>query len=108
MDGWWIECGVLMLLPQQLDWNQARTRWKAILDVLLGNPSLNSQILDNVALANGTTTVNHGLGRTLTGWRVIRINGAATIYDKQDTNSMPDLTLILTSSAAVIVSLEVF
>lgn len=102
------EWGLVMLLPQQLDWPQARTRWKAILDVLISNRSLQSQILSNVLLANGTTVVNHLLGRDLTGWRIIRINGAASVYDQQATNQTPELTLVLTSNAAVTVSLEVF
>lgn len=42
------------------------------------------------------------------GWRIVRINGSATIYDQQSQNTTPDLTLILNSSASVIVSLEVF
>lgn len=97
-----------MLLPQQLDWPQARTRWKAILDILLSNRSLNSVILKNVSLINGTTIINHTLGRDLLGWRVIGINAAATIYDQQSSNQTPDLTLVLVSSAVAIVSLEVF
>lgn len=98
----------MQLLPQQLDWEVARTRWKSILDVLLGNPSLDCSILPSVALINGTTVVNHLLGRKLTGWRIVGINAVATIYDKQSSNQTPDLTLVLTSNAAVTVSLEVF
>lgn len=97
-----------MLLPQQLSWEQARTRWKAILDVLLSNQSLNSLILSNVSIANGTTVINHTLGRPLLGWRVVRLSGAATIYDNQDQNQTPGLTLVLVSDADVTVSLEVF
>ena len=98
----------MQLLPQQLSWESARTKWKSILDVLLGNPSLNCSILQDVSLANGTTVINHRLGRKLQGWRVVRIDGAATIYDQQDSNPNPQLTLVLVSSAAVITSLEVF
>jgi hypothetical protein len=61
-----------------------------------------------VALANGTTVVNHLLGRKLIGWRIIGINGAATIYDQQASNQTPALTLVLVSNAAVIANLEVF
>lgn len=85
-----------------------QTKWRSILNPFLANPSLQSIILKDIALINGTTTINHLLGRTLTGWRIIRINAAATIYDKQATNQSPDLTLVLVSNAACTVSLEVF
>jgi hypothetical protein len=102
-----------MLLPQITSptiasIQTALTKWKSILDQVLMNPSLQSSILENVPLVNGSTTINHGLGRTLTGWRVIRLSGAATIHDTQSNNPQPTLTLLLTSSAAVTVSLEVF
>ena len=85
-----------------------QTKWKSILDVLLSNPSLQSSILQNVSLINGTNTINHLLGRKLVGWRIIGINAAATLYDKQATNSRSDLTLILVSNAACIAQIEVF
>lgn len=78
------------------------------MDPVLANPSLNSSILANVSLVNGSTTINHGLGRPLQGWRIVRINGSASVYDTQNNNPQPALTLLLTSSAAVEVSLEVF
>ncbi len=84
------------------------TKWKSLLDPMLGNPSLQSTILSNVSLINGTTAVNHRLGRKLQGWRIVRIKAAATIYDNQDSNPHQDLTLILISNAAVVVDLEVF
>lgn len=97
-----------MKLPQGLTLSLMQTRWAAILNPLLGNPSLNSVILGNVSLNNGTTVVNHLLGRKLTGWRIIRINAAATIYDQQASNQMPESTLVLVSNAVATVSLEVF
>jgi hypothetical protein len=56
-------------------------------------------------LINGTTIINHGLGKMQQGWFIVDINGAATIYRSQPLN---DKTLILNSSAAVIVSIGVF
>jgi len=97
-----------MQLPKGLTLPLLQTKWAAILNPLLGNPSLDSVILQNVSLAIGTNTINHTLGRKLQGWRIILINGAATIYDKQGSNQTPDLTLVLVSNAAVMVSLEVF
>jgi hypothetical protein len=97
-----------MQLPYGLELSQMQTKWRSILNPLIGNPSLQSVILSNIPLVSGSNPVNHTLGRKLTGWRIIRINAAATIYDTQDQNTMPDLTLLLTSSAPCVVSLEVF
>jgi len=85
-----------------------QNRWSAILNVMLGNPSLQCSILNNVALVDGTTVVNHLLGRNLQGWRIIGNNAGAVIYDKQASNQTPQLTLVLVSSAACTVQLEVF
>jgi len=95
-------------LPKGLDLPLMQTKWAAQLNPLLSNPSLASIILSPVVLINGTNTINHTLGRKLTGWRIVGINAAATIYDQQATNSMTDLTLILVSNAAATISLEVF
>lgn len=85
--------------------SQLQTQWAAILNVLIGNPSLQCNILSNVSLKNGVTVINHLLGRTQQGWRIVDINGSASIYRSQPFN---DKTLTLTSNAAVTVSLEVF
>ncbi len=85
-----------------------QTAWATQLDPLLSNPCLQSIILKNVALINGTTVINHKLSRKLQGWKLVRIRAAATIYDSQDTNPSPDLTLRLVSNAAVICDIEVF
>lgn len=94
-----------MQLPKQLDLAMMQSRWSAILNTYIANPSLNSIILFDVSLGVGVTVVNHLLGRTPNGWRVVDIDAAATVY-----RSAPftDLTLTLTSSAAAKVSLEVF
>lgn len=85
-----------------------QNKWSSILNVLLGNPSLQSNILNGILLSDGTTVVNHLLGRKLLGWRIIGINAAAIIYDGQTNNQTPDLTLILISDAICKVNLEVF
>lgn len=84
-----------------------QSKWKSILDPLLSNPSNQASILPSVSLINGTTVINHLLGRKLIGWKVIGITAAATIYDKQATNQTPDKTLVLVSNAACVVNLEV-
>lgn len=85
-----------------------QNRWKSILDKLLTNPSLQSNILKDVQLAIGLNVVNHLLDRNLIGWRIIGINAPATIFDSQANNQTPQTTLILNSNAKVMISLEVF
>lgn len=79
--------------------------WSTKINPLLKNPSLQCRLIKGVLLANGTTVINHLLGRTQQGWRLVDIDGAATIYRSAALNA---LTLTLTSNAAVTVSLEVF
>ncbi len=86
--------------------NQMQTKWRGILNPLLAKPQ--SIILTNVSLINGTTVINHLLGRPLQGWKPVRVRASATIYDSQDSNQTPAVTLVLVSSAAVVVDLEVF
>lgn len=97
-----------MSLPRRLEWEIAQDRWAAQLEPMLANPSNNSLILKKVALINGTTTINHLLGRKLQGWKIVRQRAAASIYDVQDSNQTPELTLKLVSNAAVTVDIEVF
>lgn len=85
-----------------------QTKWKSILDPLISNRASQSLILKNIKLGVGRNTINHGLGRTLQGWFVIRQNSSATFYDNQEVNSTPETTLILVASAPCLVSLEVF
>jgi hypothetical protein len=84
------------------------SQWSTQISDLLQNPLVQGSVLPNVALINGTTTVNHKLGKKLTGWILVGINGTAEIYDLQTTNPRPELTLILVSNAAVNVNLYVF
>lgn len=61
-----------------------------------------------MTLSAGTNTINHLLGRTLQGYRIIRQRAAASIHDEQDDNQMPQLTLVLVSTASVVIDLEIF
>lgn len=96
------------MLPQRLPWDRAQTQWAQELNPIIANPTNNSIILKNVALVAGTNVINHLLSRNLQGWNPTRIRAAATIYDLQDANQTPQLTLVLVSSANVVVDLEVF
>lgn len=92
-------------LPNQMPSNPIITRWKALLDPLLANPLNSVNILENQALVNGVTVINHKLGRKMEGWFITDINGAATIFRSASFNSQ---TLTLTSNAAVTINLAVF
>lgn len=85
-----------------------QTQWASAINPLLSNPLVSGLVLKNVPLATGSTQVNHRLGRKLQGWCLIRKRASADIYDAQDSNSMPELTLSLVSDANVLVDLYVF
>jgi hypothetical protein len=94
-----------MQLPQSLPWDLASFKWSSILNPLLANPLNQVIIVKNVFLKNGSTTFNHGLGRTPQGWFLVDINGSANVYRGASFN---ELTLTLISSAAVTASIGVF
>lgn len=82
--------------------------WAQTLDPIISNPTTNPVILKNISLVTGPNAVNHRLGRKLQGWSLSRIRAAATVYDTQDSNPTPQLTLTLTASAPVVVDLVVW
>lgn len=77
----------------------------SVLNPIIAAPQTSAKILKTVALINGTTIINHGLGRMMQGWIIIDVDAAATIYRSQPFN--PN-TLSLTSNAACTIALEVF
>lgn len=95
-------------LPQQLPVDQLQSKWAAVLNPVIACPLINGLLLENVALEIGANVVNHRLGRKLTGWIIVRQNAAANIYDMQEFNQMPQLTLNLTTDADTTVSMWVF
>lgn len=95
-------------LPQKLTLDMMQTRWASELNPVLNNPLIDGLLIEGISLSNGTTVVNHLLGRKLQGWFIVGINAAATVFDNQATNQMPQLTLSLTSNAACTVNLWVF
>lgn len=95
-------------LPTNLSWDMADDRWASQINPIISRAQNNSLIIKNVELSIGINTINHGLGQKLQGWNLTRKRGPASIYDAQDTNQMPQLTLTLVSDAAVSIDLEVF
>ncbi len=100
------------MLPQfqsdDRDFQLMQNAWGSQLNPLLARPQNQSNVLKNIVLAAGDNTVNHLLGKNLQGWKIVRQRASASIYDKQDTNQRPNLTLILNASGAVSIDLEVF
>lgn len=95
-------------LPQKLPLELMRTQWSQAIDPVITNPLNNASILKNVSLMTGANVINHKLGQNLQGWWIIRQRASASVFDTQDTNQIPQLTLNLTSSANVVVDLAVF
>lgn len=85
-----------------------QTRWASILEPIISNPMLSGAVLKQVELSIGINVVNHKLGRKLQGWFLVRQRGPANVYDTQDANNMPALTLTLTSDASVSVDIWVY
>ena len=88
--------------------NQVQSNISFALAPIVTNPAVFGILLTGQALIAGATTLNHGLGRALQGWIVVRQRASAIIWDSQDANTTPDSTLILNSSAAVTVDLYLF
>lgn len=81
-----------------------QTKWAAELNPLLGNPIVQGNIVES-DLILGVTVVNHKLGRKPVGWIIVDQDGGASVYRSAPFN---DLTLALTSNAAVTVRILVF
>lgn len=95
-------------LPQKQTLEQLQPKWASILNPIIKNPSNNANILQNINLVVGTNTINHLLGQKLQGWRISRQRALASIYDQQDNNQTPQLTLVLVADNPVTIDLEVF
>ena len=86
-----------------------QSRWATILDPIVDNSLLKRSLLTGIVLTTGVTNnINHKLQRKLQGWNIVRQRASASIYDTQDANTTPDLTLQLITSADVTVDIEVF
>lgn len=89
------------------DLNMMQTRWATEINPILGNPLNSASLLKNITLTTGNNTINHLRGVPLNGYIVAGMRGGfSQIYNVVST--MPSLTLILNSSAAVTIDLLVF
>ena len=97
-----------MALPLQLPLELMQTAWATELNPLLKNPINAGVLLKSITLAVGANTINHRLGRKLQGWMLTRQRASGSVYDTQDANKFPELTLQLQSSAVMVVDIYVF
>jgi hypothetical protein len=88
--------------------NRIQDNTKKAVAQINSNVLTSGTILNSIALKSGSNTINHKLGKTLTGWFIVRQRASATIYDQQDSNKTPTQTLSLNSSADVTVDIYVF
>lgn len=78
------------------------------LNPIFNTPTLGGNLLTSQILKAGANSINHGLGRNLNGWQIVRQRSQANLWDNQDNNNSPQLTLALNSSASVVVDIYVF
>lgn len=93
---------------QDVDLATVQRNLVRVLQPVFNTPILGGNLLTQQTLAVGANSINHGLGRTLNGWQIVRQRAQADIWDSQDTNKTPQLTLALNSSAIVIVDIYCF
>ncbi len=88
---------------------QVQSLIQDILDEIADKPHLDSFLLEEVDLESGTVNlVEHGLNRIIRGFKVVKQNANANIWEDEADESNRLKLLPLRSSAAVTVSLEVF
>ena len=94
---------------QSKDLSMLQTNWAQQLNPVIELPTNQGVLLENVKLSTGDNVINHKLGRKLQGWQVVRMqDGFVQIYDKQNSNQMSNLTLVLNSSGTGTINLFVF
>lgn len=82
---------------------------EAVLNVVTDKAILDGNRITNVSLTTGTTNeINHGLGRELIGWIILRKRSQADVWDLQDDSQNKKKTLSLACSADVKIDLWVF
>jgi len=76
------------------------------LDVVSNKPIVSGRLIEGVNLSTSPTTINHGLGRNVQGYIIVKSTSGVTVYFTP--SDFPKRTLILTASADSTVSVWVF
>lgn len=85
-----------------------QTNWALKLNPVIDLPMNSGNFLKSISLVSGSNQINHLLSRKLQGWFLVRKRASADIYDTQDSNTTPSITLSLVSDATVSVDIFVF
>lgn len=89
--------------------NQLQTNIEEAFTPLVERTQNDSIVLMGIPLVTGRNNiVSHTLGRKLQGWKLARLRAPAQVWDTQDLNKSPTLSLWLSCSADVVVDIEVF
>lgn len=97
-----------ILQTEDINLNRVQSNFVRALNPVFNNALLDGGLLKNVSLISGQNAVNHLLGRNLTGWFLVRKRGSSDVWDTQDVNATPHLTLLLNAASAVEVDIYVF
>lgn len=91
------------------DLRQVQDAVGAVFRSLSSKEIIDGQLISGLRITVGTAlSVEHKLGRAITGWAVIGLGANAVVWDSQATNKTPARTLILNASASVTINLWVF
>ena len=90
------------------EFNQFQSQVISSVQPVLSNPIVNGRLIESLSVSSGSNIIDHGLGRELLGWIVVRNNANVTFYDTQASNANPARTLLLTASGNATISLYVF
>ena len=73
---------------------------------ITSNPTLDFRILEDISVSTTATDIDHGLGRPVLGYFIIKSNAQVTIFDT--TSTTPNVTVKITASATATINLYVF
>lgn len=79
-----------------------------VFNVLLEKDILDGRLIKNIGLSSTPVSIDHKLGREVSGWILVRNSADARVWDDQASNTLPSTSLILVASAITVVSIWVF
>lgn len=76
------------------------------LNQLTNNVILDGVLVENISVSTSPTQINHGLGREVRGYLLVKSSANVTIYST--TNTTPKSLLTITASGSATISLYIF